>query len=560
MSDTDKKVCRLLASRLSSHGVRRVVVSPGTRNAPLITALEASGAFALYPVVDERSAAFIALGMADAADEPVAVVCTSGTASLNYAPAVAEAYYRHVPLIVLTADRPGRAVGQMWGQTILQDGIYNNYINGQISVSDDEDAESVESSLSKVLAMADNGPVHINVHLEEPLGGLVEHIDDEWSINHGRVPSDLSQLPTTELLAHALTAGRTWVVLGPAVFGTGSRYQEAISKLVQLPDVVVMHEATSGINAYSDQTVSDIASTLAAARNRCKAFLPEYIVTAGTALVSQSMTAFVSSIPGVKHISVNTESEPVDTYGRLAETVKATPRQFANIVISILCDSTHADVADSGFKRFWLGESMKARQAMSRILGKSPWCQLKAMNEIFKAAPRCDLQLGNGMTVRLAQFLQLDKFVSVGCNRGVSGIDGSTSTAIGYAAASGRPMLFVSGDMAFQYDMGALACGFIPDSFRAVVVNNSGGGIFRYIRNTKDIPVREKYLSDIVNLPLRGLCDSFGFNYFRAGNDQELKCVLEAFFEMPRAVLEIVTDCDMDINVYNDYNRQLTKI
>ncbi|MDE6288503.1 MAG: 2-succinyl-5-enolpyruvyl-6-hydroxy-3-cyclohexene-1-carboxylic-acid synthase, partial [Muribaculaceae bacterium] len=161
------------------------------------------------------------------------------------------------------------------------------------------------------------------------------------------------------------------------------------------------------------------------------------------------------------------------------------------------------------------------------------------------------IELGNGMTVRYFQLMHLPQDVSVDCNRGVSGIDGSLSTAIGAACVSPRPVTLIIGDMGFQYDMSALATLFIPDNFRIIVINNSGGNIFRYIKNTRELPIMESYLASPVNVPVEQLARAFGFNYVKADSASSLEEALD--LRLPRTIIEVVTNPVTDNKILTNY-------
>ncbi|MDE6288137.1 MAG: 2-succinyl-5-enolpyruvyl-6-hydroxy-3-cyclohexene-1-carboxylic-acid synthase, partial [Muribaculaceae bacterium] len=178
MKDTDIAVCRQLAVAARAAGVRYVIASPGTRNAPLTLAFKSCMGLEVLPVVDERSAAFIALGIAARSGSPVIIECTSGTAPLNYAPAMAEAYYRHLPLVAITADRPADAINQNVAQTINQIGIYHNFVCAEYDISSTTDSKTTIKEAFKDI----KGPIHINVHINEPLNGLCETESENFEL------------------------------------------------------------------------------------------------------------------------------------------------------------------------------------------------------------------------------------------------------------------------------------------------------------------------------------------------------------------------------------------
>lgn len=249
--------------------------------------------------------------------------------------------------------------------------------------------------------------------------------------------------------------------------------------------------------------------------------------------------------PDVRHWSVNPDGLALDTFGRLDRIVSCNPETFIDNFAQLPpCD-------DAVYRDYWSSPVPHVPVCPCK------WCQLGAMECILLRCKGCNLALSNGLTIRYAQLLDVNFLSGVTCNRGVSGIDGSTSTAIGYAAASETPTVLFTGDMSFQYDMGALACRFIPDDFKIVVFNNGGGGIFRYIKTSRELDELEEYLAGPVNAPVSALGRAFGFRCFSAGDFAELDSVLDDFMSSPRALLEVKTDSKDDIYTLNEYYKRL---
>lgn len=544
MNIQEKKAKNQLASLLVRYGVRHAVLSPGSRNAPLLVALENSAELTTHIVIDERSAAFIALGMAQAAGEPVALVCTSGTAPLNYAPAVAEAFYRHIPLIVITADRPSEWIDQDDSQTIVQPGIYANFIKGTFDLPVDSlEADRqwyVNRTLNDALALATApcaGPVHINIRIAEPLFPL----DDVAVTANPRVigcmanNDELSEANIAALCEQFARFSSVLILAGfmdhdPALI-------EALNRLVTLPQVVVMHEAQSNLHSGRG-FIANIDATL-----RClpaDAPDPELVITLGGSLTSRMIKTRLRSIDGLQHWSIGHSSRAIDCFRRLSLRIAGSAASTLGAIAERV-----QPVGDGAFKSTWLTASADAKRFAADYAAQTPWSNFKAIETLIAGiAPDTNLQLSNGTAVRYAQLFDYHHLRCIHCNRGVSGIDGCTSTAIGFAALSTRPTVLISGDMSFQYDMGALATTFIPPTFKMAVLNNSGGGIFRFIPATRDLPQLERCFAGPVNLPLEQLCQAFRLNYFHADSAEALTAVLPQWLAANDApsVLEIITD------------------
>ncbi len=557
MESTDKKSIRQLVALLPEFGVRKAVMSPGSRNAPLLVAFERNSLIETRMVVDERSAAFIALGTADISGEPVALVCTSGTAPLNYAPAVAEAFYRNIPLIVITADRPYEWIDQDDSQTIKQLGIYNNYIKGSFDIpteSNDSDRMwYINRTLNDALSLALSGrpgPVHINIHIAEPLNNLLELADEH--VRSIAIVGDKKPMLSNELVdeLYEEIRGCKQGVLILAGFMRNQQLTKPLEKLAQLPNVVVMHEAQSNLHGV-DGFIPNIDATLRQLGQSL--ILPELVITIGGSLTSRMIKANLRK-NNIRHWSVGFSDIAVDCFRHLERRIQTTPYAF----ITALADnmSGKADVAATPFKRTWIEASRTALQESSDIASQAPWSDFKAMSYIMRNIPtNWNLQLSNGTAVRYAQLFEYGQIGNISCNRGVSGIDGCTSTAIGAATVAEQPTLLITGDMSFQYDMGALATNFIPRNFKIIVLSNGGGGIFRFISSTRDLAELEKCFAGPINLPLSKLADAFEFKYFRANDMASLEHSFNDFIsndDRP-AILEIITDGKVSADVLRQY-------
>ncbi|MDE6311993.1 MAG: 2-succinyl-5-enolpyruvyl-6-hydroxy-3-cyclohexene-1-carboxylic-acid synthase [Muribaculaceae bacterium] len=540
-----KDSCLMVCDLLEQYGVRNVVLSPGSRNAPIIVAVERSGAFRTRIVIDERSAAFAALGMALASDEPVAVVCTSGTALLNYAPAVAEAYYRRIPLIVVSADRPAEWIDQDDSQTIRQPGALNNIVRATLDVSESIYAgkdgpwwlnRRLNDVLSTAICGPVKGPVHINLQLGEPLVDLIpedtprvkgQRIDTIYAYG-GSVP--------TKVARDFAEAGKVLIVVGFT--------QPATELSVLLDDLarsgcVVLKEAQSNVHCMSENVLGCVDATLRGTRRRLEAdYVPELVVTMGGALLSRHVKSFLRrNARGARFWSVGYNDHAVDCFQGLQARIEMNPCDFLRAVAQL------PSKRDGEFAKAWreaarCGSSEREAEA-------APWSDLSGVHMLLDGAPAgWNLQASNGTAVRYVQlFESYEKFATVHCNRGVSGIDGCTSTAIGFAQTAAEPTLLLTGDMSAAYDIGALAMNDIPASFRMAVLNNGGGGIFRFIPTTRELPELEKAFVACPRLPLRALADGYGFRYMEAKSKDELAAVLPEFFRESTSpiILNILT-------------------
>lgn len=548
-----KYSCQTIAALLRMHDVRDVVISPGSRNVPLIQAVDEEDSLRKHVVIDERTAAFMALGLAQAGGTPVAVVCTSGTALLNYAPAVAEAFYQHLPLIVISADRPGQWIDQDDSQTIRQPGALANFVKYSCDLPDYDDPSGemgwyarrcVNDALLAAVS-ADPGPVHINVQLSEPLLCDFPVLEDIRPIRCVRAADALTREQLKELAA-MLGCQKVMIVAG--FMPPSSVMSEGLAMLASLPNVVVLAETTA--NVYGRGIFHCVDRILTLVHGKEADLSPDIVITVGGPLVSRHLKAFLRSAPGVRHWSVGHSHVSADVFKHLEMRINARADKFIHSIADVL---VHEHMA-SDYAAAWhaLRESDKLRHDMR--VSQSGWSSLKAFATFWPIIPpRTNVQLSNGTCVRYAQLFHNPSIHSCHCNRGVSGIDGCTSTAIGASIIYEGMTLLITGDMSFAYDSGALALP-APDRFKIIVMNNGGGGIFRFIKATRNYSKIEKYLCADPHVQVKSLAESNGYAYFRADSEESLRGGFGAFIDAPsRAILEIVLSPDMDAQAITDY-------
>lgn len=543
MITTAKYSCRCMAQALTHYGVRRAVLSPGSRNAPLAVAFARNTELECKVVIDERSAAFVALGMAIESGEMVAMACTSGSAALNYAPALAEAYYRHIPLIAITADRPEEWIDQDDSQTIRQSGSLAAVVKGSFDIpvcrGNDEGLQRLcrrrIADAMMLATSAPRGPVHINIQVDEPIDAMA---DISERMVFPELTATDTQIPEAALkrLAEEINAARKVLV----VAGFMPPSAKLVSCLSELPEnIAILCEAQS--NLPCDRFADNIDASLSVMNEQEKADMlsPDIVITIGGALLSR-MLKEVMRKQDIRHWSIGHSDHCIDPLLHLEKRIDCSAEVFFGNISKFL---TKHDDSDS-YKSRWLNVSDRARKRSFAFLANAEWSDYKAMGLLLNAIPKgTGLHLSNGTTVRYAQLFGCAAASRVECNRGVSGIDGCTSTAIGATFATERPILLISGDMSAQYDMGAFGITEIPGHFRMAVLNNGGGGIFRFIKSTRSLPEMEHYLASDVHLPLRQIAEGFGFDYYEADNADKLSQVIPSFFaasERP-AILNIIT-------------------
>lgn len=567
-SDTDHdlltsgKTSAVMTAELCAHyGVKTVFVSPGSRNAPLLVALSAMPEIKIEVVVDERSAGFMALGYAETSGEPVAMCCTSGTALLNYLPAVAEAWYRNVPLIVLSADRPEVWIDQDDSQTLHQPGALSPYVKASIDLDDFDVSNTdavwyAERELNNCLTKAINGrkaPVHINLRYDSPLNTTRPLSIDQLSKSIDTI-APKPTLSTSEIRALGKTIASPKKVMIVAGFMSPSqKLNRAINRLADLPNVVVIAEPEA--NLHSPKIISRVDTVLAALPLAdADSYKPDVVISFGGALVSRKLKEYLRNAHPSMHWHVSLSDNMIDCFRSLTTRIQISPEVF----FPLLASAMQPHRASSAYATAWQKLSAMSAQLHNEFVAETPWSALTAMDEVVKSIPRkVSVQVSNGTSVRYLQLTDTSHLHRVDCNRGVSGIDGCTSTAVGaQLAAKHHPTLLITGDMSLQYDLTALGSTQVTPRFKVIVIDNGGGAIFRFIDSTaKLLPLAEDLFIAKKPFPISELAKAWGFKIFEADNMNGLTSSLHRFFdenERP-AMLIVKTDGEIDTTVLNGY-------
>lgn len=559
MKTTDKEVCNILVDVLLKHGVKRAVVSPGSRNAPLLVALSREDGIEKKIIVDERSAAFAALGMAQQTGEPVVIVCTSGTALLNYAPAVAEAYYQKLPLIVVSADRPKEWIDQDDSQTIRQFEALAQFVKRSYDLparcGDDVARWYADRIINDAMMEATSGrcaPVHINIQLDEPLSGSSEWSRQSRGIELISPSADLSESDMSRLV-EVSRGCRILVIAG--FMRPDDKCRKALERLSEMPNIAVLTETIS--NMRSPRFISAIDRTLIA-MEEAEEYVPDLLITIGGAIVSRMVKTFLRQNKPRYQWYVGVSDVTVDCMQSLTTRIQTDAGSFLMQFADAYCKMKE----EGDFANRWQALAEKGLARHNLYVQNAPWSDMKAHSVIFKVLNEqvkpMRLQLSNGTTIRYAQLfgdlVSADNF----CNRGVSGIDGSTSTALGASLAFDGLTVLITGDMSFGYDLSGLASRYNTKNFKIIVINNSGGGIFRFVKSTATLPELEEYLECQRELPVKKYSEAFGFCYYEAENEKELNAQLSEFLSVEQpAILSVKTDSVISGETLKNYFKKI---
>ncbi|MDD2304379.1 MAG: 2-succinyl-5-enolpyruvyl-6-hydroxy-3-cyclohexene-1-carboxylic-acid synthase [Prolixibacteraceae bacterium] len=556
---TDKKHVQQLASLLLQKGITDVVISPGSRNAPLINQFFGLPEFNCLNVVDERSAGYQALGIALARQKPVVVVCTSGTAAINYGPAIAEAFYQKIPLVVLTADRPRRWVDQADGQTVRQANLFVNHTLKSISLEEAERDDDfrhnnlqINETLNLVLS-GNPGPVHINIPLGEPLYGFSDaELPKFRNIESCSSNAQISFTELEKLVDKWNASTRKMVIAGQ--LSPDEQINSLVQKMAQDPGTVILAEHLTNLSGQHLVHATDVVVAAISPEEKSK-FQPEILLTFGQQIVSKRLKLFVRANQPLEHWHISVSGEHTDTYNSLSRIISSDAFSFLNVFVPEIKNT------ESNYREIWKAKEQKAFQLQEKYLKEAPFCDLTASKTIAKLILKDSVvHLGNSSSVRLMQMFDPAQGCEYYGNRGTSGIDGSLSTAVGFALSSEKINTIVLGELSFFYDSNALLNQHFPHNLRIIVLNNGGGNIFRLIGGPSQSPALNEHFVAQHNLKAEGLAKAFGINYLKAENQGELSTTLNTIFApdfSEPVILEVLTDGEISAAVFQECYQQL---
>jgi 2-succinyl-5-enolpyruvyl-6-hydroxy-3-cyclohexene-1-carboxylic-acid synthase len=541
-------------------GVKKVVIAPGSRNAPLIFAFTAQPELECLSIIDERSAAYFALGMSQHCGEPVALVCTSGTAVLNFAPAIAEAYYQNVPLLVFTADRPAEMIDQADGQTLRQRNIFANYIKSSfelpvetVTAADlDFSDRQVSQAIDAALAYP-QGPVQINVPMREPIYTAIPEKHSNPKIIRTLVAmSSLSSESLSNLKTDWLKYKRKLVVFG--VFPKNDTLNSLAQQLANEPDVVVLAENLANITAESIITQPESLFSRINSKEQKENFAPELLITIGHSVICKQLKIYLRSHQPKAQWQIESSMPYVDTYQSLTTVV---PGLAADVLAQMPFGKLESD-----FSETYRAEMKQVSMLHEAFVNDKSVSDMTVTVELLKQMPRgTTLHLANSTSVRWTQLFPARTDLTYICNRGTSGIDGSLSTAAGYAYSSKQPTVFLTGDLSFIYDSNALWNNYISDNLKIVVLNNNGGNIFRFIGDKELMKNSLDFFTTPHHVKIKSLVEAYGLDYTSCtGETPDLSTKIESLLKSEKAtVLEVFTNSDLNTENYKGYFKNIKK-
>jgi len=541
---------QLIAETFKSLGIEHIVLSPGSRNGALSTHFTHHPDFKTYSIVDERSAGFVALGMAQQLRKPVVACCTSGSALVNYYPAVTEAFYQNIPLIILSADRPEHLVDNFDGQTIRQKNVLDLHTYYSTQLTENESTQSLTDNLGlikKAVAscLQNSGPVHINMPFSEPLYEFQQTIDihfEEFKISQKeKVKIDIDDF------AKRWSSAKKKLVLVGMQF-PDEKLNDWIYKLADDDSVVVMTETIS--NLHSKRFFNKIDSVIFSLKEETLEHIkPEILLTIGQNVVSKKVKAFIRDHKPLQHWHLDEFWQP-DTYQCLTEKIQCNPVNFLEkFVPKIYQEKSH-------YFNDWNSIRIEKEIKQKEFSQKISYSDFKAFERLIETYPeRAQIHYGNSSVIRYAQLFDHNYSNEIFCNRGTSGIDGCTSTAAGASMINEKQTILVTGDISFFYDSNGLWNNYLPNSFRIILINNGGGNIFKIIPGPEDSGVLESVFETRHHLSAEHLAKMFDFEYVLVEDLGGLDSELNQFYSnsnFPK-IMEINTSSIENAELMRDY-------
>ncbi len=550
---SSKKSIQILAHILQEYNIFHIIISPGSRNAPIAIHFSEMENMKCYSIIDERSAGFVALGMAKSIKKPIALSCTSGSATVNYYPAIVEAFYSNMPLLILTADRPKEFIDIFDGQTIRQENIFQQHSYGNFNLLEDNeiDADSKNFDIIKKavkICIKKQGPVHINIPLNEPLYQYSSKIPN-FPIVKKQLTERKYQLQQ-KLITEWNDSKKILILAG--TLDKNPQLKKLLEQLAKNHSTVILTEINS--NLHHEKFFPHIDRYLSSFDEEdYDTFAPDLLITIGQNVVSKRIKEFLRNKKIAKHWHIDPYWQP-DTYFSLTEKINTYPELFFSQLISKI------SLEPNDYYNIWNMKKEKLELKHQEYAQSIKFSDFKIYDILRNKIPnKYHIHLSNSSIIRYAQLFDFKENHTFYCNRGANGIDGSTSTAMGFAMVSTSPILLITGDLSFFYDINGLWNQYIPPQTRIIIINNGGGDIFRIIPGPDSSNAINKFIATQHNKNAKYFAKAFDFEYSSVNNQDDFELSLTTFFtpsSLPK-ILEINTSKIDNAQVLRNYFNSL---
>ncbi len=564
-----------IAQICAQKGVTNVVISPGSRSAALTLAFARHPDIHTVVVADERAAGFIALGMAQQTGMAVALVCTSGSAAYNLAPAVVEAFFQEIPLLVFTADRPKEWTGQQDGQTMYQTELYGKHVKKSFELPADyihtDSIWFTERTINEAINLAHSlpmGPVHVNVPIREP---FYPTIDEKFEYS--------KQLKIVERLdSQAVLNTETWhrlqaewesaerIVVAVGQMKPNRSLMASLKSLSESMGVVVLGDVIGNVPNNEHFVTSHDVFLGSQDAELLQKLQPDLLITIGNSFLSKNLKSFIRKYKPAKHWHVKQSDNLIDAFQTLTTVIAVSPNYFFDKLLNDLdyqqfVQNDSEDEERVDHQQLWLKTDREAKRRLyDFIKNESRWNELAVIEKTTEKLPQnIVLHLANSMAVRYVNLVGVPENTEIWANRGVSGIDGCTSTAVGAALKTDKMVFLITGDVAFFYDRNALWHNHLPKNLKIILLNNAGGNIFRIIDGPSVQPELEQYFETRHQTTAQRTAEDAQMGYFSMTEQSDFQVVWDNFIQNNNKsnLLEIFTNPVVNAEVFGDYKKAM---
>ncbi len=623
---SNKPHIRNLVEICAQKGIEQVIISPGSRNAPLVISFGEHGNFDCISIPDERVAGFFAMGIAQQTRKPVIITCTSGTASLNFAPAIAEAFYQKIPLLILTADRPVEWIHQGEGQSIAQRNVFANYVKRSYELPQEVTDKDGLWSANRIICEAidktmegTGGPVHINIPFREPLYEKADYKDIPLPKIIKTAAFDKVLTPTQlKVFVDIWQQSSKKMILG-GLLPLDAKLADNLTLISEEASVAILPEITA--NLSNEHFINDFDSVLSTvSEEEINDFRPDLLITIGGSFISKRIKLWLRKYAPKAHWHIEEIDYHIDTFQGLTQTVNMAPAAFFAQLVEVVSsplpspkgekafvgknlrnkeesvsnsNTLEAEIEDPisqqesktkdnlpkstvpspplegvggrNYQPLWKNREKTVQNSQKKYLKQAGWSDIQAYKNILPKLPKnTNLHLANSTPVRYAQLFRLRKDIFCNSNRGVAGIDGSTSTATGAAYITKKPTTIITGDISFFYDSNAFWQHHLSPNLRIILINNGGGNIFRFIKGPDTTAQLATYFEAQQERSAEYIAKTYILNYFVAENEESLKLALNDFYKKQTnnrpAILEIKTPNIESAEIWRAYYAYLKNI
>lgn len=547
---TELKAYQIIIALMKKWGIRHCVLSAGSRNVPFVHSVEEDPYFQCYSVVDERSAGYFALGLAQELNEPVVISCTSSTATCNYWPPVAEAYYQGVPLIVLTSDRDPAMLGQWEDQMIDQVGMYDRHVKMSVNLpiidnkADEIYCQRLINEAFLEMGHHGSGPVHINIPMKSYNNSFnIKELPEVTRFMRYSVNSP--EEAWIEKIKKLKEAKRILVTCGQNSY-VSPKLREEIKCFFEKYNSAIIVDYMSNMDFSEGINTTICMEARYVTTKKMKELLPDIVISFGGNIFSGIKEQLRKFAGDFEHWLIQEDGRVVDLYKSITTIFECTPEYFFSYCNKLASQNENDKNYFNQFKQY----------ADSVEIPEFEWSHVYAIKEVVEKIPSQSLlHLSINDSIRITNFFKLQSGIKTYANIGTHGIDGCLSTFLGQAIATEKPSYLIIGDLAFFYDMNAIRLRHIGKNVHILLINNEGGSEFYFNRMWKN-EASDLHTTARHHTQAEGWVKSNNFIYLSAHDKESLNESLKEFMrndlESP-VFLEVFTEMKRDSEIIYEF-------